>query len=128
MACVVLLDRMPWAPWFKRDRMFQSRHTVPSVSVVSPDLDPTSALVLVPKVTIGGLPIAIIDRASSARLMVEAALARRTTGHPPLIVTSANGQVVSTCAHDQDIRAQFLNFDVIHADGMPLVFSTQQKS
>src|ERR1700704_1725151 len=44
---------------------------------------------------------------------------RRATGHPPLIVTSANGQVVSICAHDQDIRTQFLNFDIIHADGMP---------
>lgn len=76
----------------------------------------------VPVVTIGGLPIAVIDRASSAELMVDVALARRGTAQPPLIFTSANGQVLSLCDRDARVRDLFLQSDLIHADGMPLVF------
>jgi N-acetylglucosaminyldiphosphoundecaprenol N-acetyl-beta-D-mannosaminyltransferase len=76
----------------------------------------------VPVATIGGLPIAVIDRAGSAELMVDTALARRDTAKPPLVFTSANGQVLSMCARDARIRDLFLDADLIHADGMPLVF------
>jgi N-acetylglucosaminyldiphosphoundecaprenol N-acetyl-beta-D-mannosaminyltransferase len=76
----------------------------------------------VPVATVGGLPIAVIDRDRSARLMVDAALARRQDSQPPLIFTSANGQVLSMCARDERIRDLFLDADLIHADGMPLVF------
>jgi exopolysaccharide biosynthesis WecB/TagA/CpsF family protein len=75
----------------------------------------------VPVVTIGGLPIAVIDRAQSAELMVDAALACRDSGGSPLVFTSANGQVLSMCASDPHIRDLFLAADLIHADGMPLV-------
>src|SRR5580700_3331381 len=76
----------------------------------------------VPVATIGGLPIAVIDRARSAALMVDTALARRNTAQRPLVFTSANGQVLSMCARDAQIRDLFLDADLIHADGMPLVF------
>src|SRR5579862_9963859 len=76
----------------------------------------------VPVATIGGLPIAIIDRARSAELMVDTALARRGAARRPLVFTSANGQVLSMCARDARIRDLFLDADLIHADGMPLVF------
>ena len=76
----------------------------------------------VPVATIGGLPIAVIDRARSAALMVDTALARRNTARRPLVFTSANGQVLSMCARDARIRDLFLDADLIHADGMPLVF------
>jgi N-acetylglucosaminyldiphosphoundecaprenol N-acetyl-beta-D-mannosaminyltransferase len=76
----------------------------------------------VPVATIGGLPIAVIDRARSAELMVDTALARRDTVLRPLVFTSANGQVLSMCARDTRIRDLFLDADLIHADGMPLVF------
>src|ERR1700689_3062600 len=76
----------------------------------------------VPIATIGGLPIAVIDRAQSAKLMVDAALARRASGRTPLVFPSANGQVLSMCASDPDIRDLFLAADLIHADGMPMVF------
>jgi N-acetylglucosaminyldiphosphoundecaprenol N-acetyl-beta-D-mannosaminyltransferase len=79
----------------------------------------------VPVVTIGGLPIAVIDRANSARLMIEAALNRRGTAQRPLVFTSANGQVLSLCAHDPRVRNLFLAADLIHADGMPLVFASR---
>jgi exopolysaccharide biosynthesis WecB/TagA/CpsF family protein len=76
----------------------------------------------VPIATIGGLPIAVIGRAQSAAMMVDTALSRRDTTRPPLIFTSANGQVLSMCARDARIRDLFLDADLIHADGMPLVF------
>ncbi len=78
-----------------------------------------------PVVTIGGLPIAVIDRARSAQLMVDAALARRNVQTRPLIFTSANGQVLSLCARNSAIRDMFLAADLIHADGMPLVFASR---
>src|SRR5262245_7956421 len=64
-----------------------------STSRVLPEID-----LNVPWVAIGGLPIAAIDREQSARLMIEAAVARRGSGREPLLITSANGQVISMCA------------------------------
>jgi N-acetylglucosaminyldiphosphoundecaprenol N-acetyl-beta-D-mannosaminyltransferase len=75
----------------------------------------------VPAVQIGGLPIALINRADSAELMLDAALNRRDSDLPPLIFSSANGQVLSMSARHSWIRELFLGADLIHADGMPLV-------
>jgi N-acetylglucosaminyldiphosphoundecaprenol N-acetyl-beta-D-mannosaminyltransferase len=83
------------------------------------------ASVTVPAAIVGGLPIAVIDRAQSARLMLDVARTRRGAGQPPPIVTSANGQVISLCARDARIRELFLSADLIHADGMPLVFASR---
>ncbi len=93
----------------------------------APNISPTIDL-KVPWVAIGGLPIAAIDREQSARLMIEAALARRGSGRQPLLITSANGQVISMCARDAEVRGLFLAADLIHADGMPLVFASRLKS
>jgi exopolysaccharide biosynthesis WecB/TagA/CpsF family protein len=79
----------------------------------------------VPVAMIGGLPIAVIDRMACARLMIEAAMARRDDGGPALVFTSANGQVLFMCEADDDIRGLFLSSDLINADGMPLVFASQ---
>jgi N-acetylglucosaminyldiphosphoundecaprenol N-acetyl-beta-D-mannosaminyltransferase len=79
----------------------------------------------VPLETIGDLPIAVIDRARSARLMIDLAAARRNSGQAPYVLTSANGQVLSMCAHDAQVRQLFLAADLIHADGMPLVFASR---
>jgi len=79
----------------------------------------------VPVVPLGGLPIAVIDRADSARLMIDAALRRRHARLPPLIFSSANGQVLSLCARQPQTRDLFLATDLIHADGMPLVFASR---
>jgi N-acetylglucosaminyldiphosphoundecaprenol N-acetyl-beta-D-mannosaminyltransferase len=75
--------------------------------------------------TVGGLPVAVIDRAKSARLMLDVALARRNSKEPAVIFTSANGQILSMCARDDRIRNLFLAADLIHADGMPLVFASR---
>jgi len=79
----------------------------------------------VPIATIGGLPIAVIDRTRSAELMIDVALARRNKAQAPLIFTSANGQVLSLCASEPGVRDLFLASDLIHADGMPMVFASR---
>src|SRR5258708_23104608 len=63
----------------------------------------------VPVEMIGGLPIAVIDRAQSARLMTGLAAARRNSDEPALVFTSANGQVLSMCAHDAGIRKLYMD-------------------
>ena len=79
----------------------------------------------VPIEMIGGLPIAVISLAQSARLMIDIAAARRNSSQPALVFTSANGQVLSLCAQDPKVRKLFLDADVVHADGMPLVFASR---
>lgn len=85
--------------------------------------DPVSDLLTVTRVTIGGLRIAVADRESSTRSMVSAAIAQRGPGYP-LIISSANGQVISMCAADREMRSLFRGADILHADGMPMVFSS----
>lgn len=84
------------------------------------------ALDEVPLVWIGGLPVAVIDRAASARLLIDMARARRSKLPP--VITSANGQVISLAARDPEVRRLFLAADLIHADGMPLVFASRLRS
>jgi exopolysaccharide biosynthesis WecB/TagA/CpsF family protein len=74
---------------------------------------------------LGGLPIAVIDRSESAEVMADAALANRASRQPPTVITSANGQVISECARNESLRATFLAADLIHADGMPMVFASR---
>ena len=62
----------------------------------------------IPVTWLGGLPIAAIDRARSADLMINLAISRRGSGGPAPYITSANGQVLSLCASDSEIRALFL--------------------
>src|SRR5262245_61887322 len=86
-----------------------------------------SPLASVPLMSIGGAAIAVIDRVTSARAMIEAAVAARDSGRPALFVTSANGQVISECARNGELREMFLGADLIHADGMPLVFASRRR-
>jgi exopolysaccharide biosynthesis WecB/TagA/CpsF family protein len=79
----------------------------------------------VPVEMIGGLPIAVIDRADSARFMIDVATLRRRSAKPALVFTSANGQVISMCARDADIRKLFVAADFVHADGMPMVLASR---
>ncbi|WP_096173348.1 WecB/TagA/CpsF family glycosyltransferase [Cohaesibacter sp. ES.047] len=71
--------------------------------------------------TVGGLPITVDDCEGAARQMIDHAIAARGKGNPPLYSSSANGQVLSMCALDASIRSLFLEADILHADGEPLV-------
>lgn len=81
-------------------------------------------LAAVPRIGLGGLPIAVHGRREATALLVDLALDRRDRVEPPAIVTSANGQVLSLCARDPEIRHLFESSDLIHADGAPLVFAS----
>lgn len=72
-------------------------------------------------VTLGGLPITVASLDSAARDMVDEAMAQRGKDTAPQFVTSANGQVLSSCATNKATRDLFLAADIIHADGEPMV-------
>jgi exopolysaccharide biosynthesis WecB/TagA/CpsF family protein len=78
----------------------------------------------VPTVTIGGLPIAVIDRAGATRLMLEAAR-KRPRGRSPLYFTSANGEVIARVNSDTETAALFLCAHQIVADGQPMVLASR---
>ncbi len=77
-----------------------------------------------PVVTIGGLPIAALDRQTAADFIIRAA-----AGHPrgvrPLFHTSANGEVIARAARDGALAALFAQADQILADGQPLVIASR---
>lgn len=74
-------------------------------------------------VVIGGLPIAIVDRATEAELMIRLALSRRASG--PLYFTSANGEVIARTSADPRLHTLFTAADQIVADGQPLVLASR---
>ena len=77
-----------------------------------------------PRITIGGLPISLLDRAQSARMMCDAAR-QRPRGQRPLYLTSANGEVISRCYRDPAMAKLFLAADQISADGQPMVIASR---
>ncbi|MCK7472557.1 MAG: WecB/TagA/CpsF family glycosyltransferase [Rhodopseudomonas palustris] len=78
-----------------------------------------------PRVVLGGLPIAVVDREQSAKAMVDEALRRRGLWRYPAYLTSANGEVTYRCATNDAERELFMQADAIHADGMPHVFASR---
>lgn len=72
--------------------------------------------------TLGGLPIAVIDRQAAASLLIAAAHRR---GRKPFYSTSANGEVIARAHADKDIAQLFRGADQILADGQPLVFASR---
>lgn len=86
-------------------------------------LDAPAAPAPAPVVTIGGLPVTVIDRAGEAELMIRLATERRAGR--PLFFTSANGEVIARTAFDPDQAALFAPADQIVADGQPLVIASR---
>ena len=74
------------------------------------------------KVLLGGLPVVVVNREESAKVLVDHALKRRGLWRYPAYITSTNGEVTYRCAVDKAERSLFLEADAIHADGMPHVF------
>jgi N-acetylglucosaminyldiphosphoundecaprenol N-acetyl-beta-D-mannosaminyltransferase len=90
-----------------------------------PEPDPARELLAAtPKVRLGGLPIAILDRPATADLMLAAVRAKRP-GSGPLIFSSANGEVISRCARDPEVARLFADADLLSADGQPLVLASR---
>lgn len=86
--------------------------------------DVEQALAAVPVVTIGGLSISVLDRATAAMLMIRAASERRR-GRRPLYLTSANGEVIAQASTRPAIAALFHQADQIVADGQPMVIASR---
>lgn len=78
----------------------------------------------VPTVTIGGLPIAVLDRAQTADWMIRKA-AEYPRGRRPLYLTSANGEVIARVRSDASLKALLLAADQIVADGQPMVWASR---
>jgi N-acetylglucosaminyldiphosphoundecaprenol N-acetyl-beta-D-mannosaminyltransferase len=83
-----------------------------------------AAFAAIPKVTVGGLPIAVLDRAGTADWMIRAARERQR-GRPPLYLTSANGEVLARVAAEPELAALVRSADQIVADGQPLVVASR---
>jgi N-acetylglucosaminyldiphosphoundecaprenol N-acetyl-beta-D-mannosaminyltransferase len=80
-----------------------------------------------PTVRLGGLPVAVVSRGDSAKVMVDEAVKRRKLWRYPAYLTSTNGEVTYRCAASKIERALFLKADAIHADGMTHVFVSRLK-
>jgi exopolysaccharide biosynthesis WecB/TagA/CpsF family protein len=110
-----------------RDNVMNDHSRAPAETVLPATLRFAGAH-RIPLVWLGGLPIAAIDRARSVEFMLDVAMARRRAGGVPPLITSANGQVLSMCARDPQVRGLFDAADLIHADGTPLVFASRLRA
>ncbi|NEU94458.1 WecB/TagA/CpsF family glycosyltransferase [Bradyrhizobium uaiense] len=81
----------------------------------------------VPRETIGGLRLAVLDREQTADFMVEAVYPNRRVNRP-LYLTSANGEVLSRCSTEPMTDRLFRAADLINADGQPLVMVSRLRS
>ena len=81
----------------------------------------------VPRITLGGLRIAVLDLEQTADFMIDLVFPRRRIGRP-LYLTSANGEVLARCSTEPMTDRLFRAADLINADGQPLVTVSQLKS
>jgi exopolysaccharide biosynthesis WecB/TagA/CpsF family protein len=81
----------------------------------------------VPRITLGGLRIAVLDLEQTADFMINLVFPRRQIGRP-LYLTSANGEVLARCSTEPMTDRLFRAADLINADGQPLVTVSRLKS
>jgi exopolysaccharide biosynthesis WecB/TagA/CpsF family protein len=74
---------------------------------------------------VGGVRVAALDRAQTAALTIETALARRGHNTPCPIFTTINGQGISLCASRPDVQSVFEQMDLISADGQSIIFASR---
>src|SRR4029077_11168510 len=81
----------------------------------------------IPRITLGGLRLAVLDIEQTANFMIGAAFPKRRVGRP-LYLTSANGEVLARCSTEPLTGRLFRAADLINADGQPLVTVSRFKS
>lgn len=81
----------------------------------------------IPRITLGGLRLAVLDIEQTANFMIEMAFPHRRIGRP-LYLTSANGEVLARCSTEPMTERLFRAADLINADGQPLVTVSRLKS
>lgn len=80
-----------------------------------------------PVVIVGGLPTASVTRVNLAQCMVQDCMKARADPDAwiPKVVLSSNGQGIALAGQDPDFAAIMSQADIIHADGMPVVFASK---
>ncbi len=86
-----------------------------------------AATASVPRITVGGLRLAVLDLEQTANFMIDMVFPRRRVSRP-LYLTSANGEVVARCSTEPMTDRLFRAADLINADGQPLVTVSKFKS
>jgi exopolysaccharide biosynthesis WecB/TagA/CpsF family protein len=81
----------------------------------------------VPRITLGGLRLAVLDIEQTANFMIDMVFPQRRL-HRPLYMTSANGEVLARCSTEPMTERLFRAADLINADGQPLVTVSRFKS
>jgi N-acetylglucosaminyldiphosphoundecaprenol N-acetyl-beta-D-mannosaminyltransferase len=81
----------------------------------------------VPRITLGGLRLAVLDLEQTANFMIEMVFPQRQLARP-LYLTSANGEVLARCSTEPMTDRLFRSADLINADGQPLVTVSRFKS
>src|SRR3954470_20804928 len=81
----------------------------------------------VPRITLGGLRLAVLDLEQTADLMIQMVFPQRQAQRP-LYMTSANGEVLARCSTEPMTARLFRAADLINADGQPLVTVSRLKS
>jgi N-acetylglucosaminyldiphosphoundecaprenol N-acetyl-beta-D-mannosaminyltransferase len=81
----------------------------------------------VPRITLGGLRLAVLDLEQTANFMVDMVFPQRRLSRP-LYLTSANGEVLARCSTEPMTDRLFRSADLINADGQPLVTVSRFKS
>src|SRR6202051_944658 len=81
----------------------------------------------IPRITLGGLRLAVLDLEQTANFMIEMAFPARRLGRP-LYLTSANGEGLARCSTEPLTEQLFRAADLINADGQPLVTVSRLKS
>ena len=81
----------------------------------------------VPRITLGGLRLAVLDLEQTADFMIGMVFPQRQLARP-LYLTSANGEVLARCSTEPMTDRLFRAADLINADGQPLVTVSRFKS
>jgi N-acetylglucosaminyldiphosphoundecaprenol N-acetyl-beta-D-mannosaminyltransferase len=86
-----------------------------------------TATASIPRITLGGLRIAVLDLEQTANFMIDAVFPHRRLARP-IYLTSANGEVLARCSTEPMTDRLFRLADLINADGQPLVAVSRLKS
>ena len=86
-----------------------------------------AATASIPRITLGGLRIAVLDLEQTADFMIDLVFPQRRTTRP-LYLTSANGEVLARCSTEPMTDQLFRSADLINADGQPLVAASRLRS
>lgn len=81
----------------------------------------------VPRISLGGLRLAVLDLEQTANFMIGMVFPERCLDRP-LYLTSANGEVLARCSTEAMTERLFRSADLINADGQPLVMVSKLTS